>query len=667
MRGALFCFLVQSTKRLPLTRFRDTDMCGILGYLQSGARETPDISSALSFIRRRGPDDKGIWSDADAGVWLGQVRLSILDTSSAGHQPMVSPDGRVIMVFNGEIYNFRELRATLELDGITFTSQSDSEVLLALFCHHGIDCLGQLNGIFSVVFWERDCETLWVARDPLGVKPLYIQEDAGCFAFSSEMKGLIRGSLGTPEIDPHAVLAHLGYVWSPGERTIVRGIHKVLPGQALCVRKGQVQKKWFYYQLPIAEQPMQGSVEQTAILVGDTVRKAVKRQLVSDVPVGAFLSGGLDSSAIVAFAAEEMRDKGRLQCFSIRIEDSATANDGFADDLPYAERVAKHLGVDLNVVSVGDEMMDRLPEMVYLLDEPTPDPAALNALFISELASQNGIKVLLSGAGGDDIFTGYRRHFALTQERWWSGLPTPVRGALAQGSNLLPVSLPLSRRFRKAFRYAGLPADDRLISYFFWLEPEQAHALLAPELRRQLAADELFAPLRETLARLPAAATPLDKMLTLECKHFLPDHNLNYTDKMGMAPGVEVRVPLLDLELVRLAGALPGQIKQKGREGKWIFKKAMEPYLPHDIIYRPKTGFGVPLRHWLQGRLKPMVDEVLSYASIRRRGIFDPEAVAKLISEDRAGRIDAAYTLFGIVCIELWCKQYLDGSFALDA
>ncbi|MEN5304351.1 asparagine synthase (glutamine-hydrolyzing) [Pseudomonas sp. TWI628] len=641
-------------------------MCGILGYLHNGTKTSIDFSSALSFIRRRGPDDQGIWSDTDVGVWLGQVRLSILDTTSAGHQPMLSRDGRVVMVFNGEIYNFRELRAELEAQGETFTSQSDSEVLLALFCREGIDCLNRLNGIFAVVFWERDTQTLWVARDQLGVKPLYVYNDGGCFAFSSEMKGLIRGGFSTPEIDPHAVLAHLGYLWSPGERTIVRDISKVLPGQVLRVRNGRVEEKSFYYQLPISEQPLTETVEQTADAVADAVRTAVKRQLVSDVPLGSFLSGGLDSSAIVAFAAEEMRDKERLQCFSIRVDNGSTANEGFADDLPYAERVAKHLGVDLHVVGVGDEMMDRLPEMVYLLDEPTPDPAALNALFISELASQNGIKVLLSGAGGDDIFTGYRRHFALSQERWWGGLPTPLRSVLASSANLLPASSPLSRRLGKAFRYADLPADDRLISYFFWLEPEQAHGLLAPELRRQLAADELFAPLRETLSRVPAGATPLDKMLTLECKHFLTDHNLNYTDKMGMATGVEVRVPLLDMDLVRLAGKLPSEVKQKGREGKWIFKKAMEPYLPHDIIYRPKTGFGVPLRNWLQGRLKPLVDEVLSPASLRKRGIFDPEAVARLIAADRAGRIDAAYTLFGIVCMELWCKQYLDGNFALD-
>ncbi|MEA9997370.1 asparagine synthase (glutamine-hydrolyzing) [Pseudomonas sp. 10B1] len=641
-------------------------MCGILGYIRGSSHESVDFSSALSFIRRRGPDDRGIWSDEDAGVWLGHVRLSILDTSSAGHQPMISPDGRVVMVFNGEIYNFRDLRDHLEVAGDTFSGQSDSEVLLALFCRYGIECLSRLNGIFAVVFWERDSSTLWVARDQMGVKPLYISSENGCFAFSSEMKGLLRGGLSRPEIDPKAVLAHLGFLWSPGDRTIVRGIRKVLPGQALCIRSGQVQREWFYYELPIQEKVTNKSIGEIAQEVVGAVKTAVQRQLVADVPLGAFLSGGLDSSAIVAFASEEIRSRGRLQCFSIRVENGSTSKEGFSDDLPYAEKVAKHLDVDLHVVGVGDEMMDRLPEMVYLLDEPTPDPAALNALFISELAHKNGIKVLLSGAGGDDIFTGYRRHFALAQERWWGSLPQFIRSALAKTSNLLPASSPLSRRLGKAFHYAGLPADDRLISYFLWLDPGQALGLLAPDLRRELTVEDLFSPLRNTLSRLDEDATPLDKMLSLECKHFLADHNLNYTDKMGMATGVEVRVPLLDLDLVKLAGTLPSGLKQKGRTGKWIFKKAMEPYLPHDVIYRPKTGFGVPLRNWLQGRLKPLVDEVLSPISLRNRGIFDADAVADLVKADRSGRIDAAYTLFGIVCMELWCKQYLDGNFALD-
>ena len=373
---------------------------------------------------------------------------------------------------------------------------------------------------------------------------------------------------------------------------------------------------------------------------------------------------------MVAFAQQHLQQHSstasKLQCFSIDVKQGSTTSEGFAEDLPYARRVADHLGVDLHVVQVGDEMMARLAEMVYLLDEPTPDPAALNTLFIAELARSQGIKVLLSGAGGDDIFTGYRRHFALSQERWWAGWPQPMRQGLSALAAMLPVDVALGRRINKAFQYAGQDAEHRLASYFLWLDPTQALHLLTPEFRGGLDEESLYAPLLQTLTQLPAGTEPLNRMLYLECKHFLADHNLNYPDKMGMAAGVEVRVPLLDLDLVQLAGSLPINMKQRGTVGKWIFKKAMEPYLPHDVIYRPKTGFGVPLRKWLHGVLKPLVDDVLSPRSLMARGIFEPAAVNHLVTADRAGRVDASYTIFGMVCFELWCKQYVDGHYALD-
>jgi asparagine synthase (glutamine-hydrolysing) len=274
--------------------------------------------------------------------------------------------------------------------------------------------------------------------------------------------------------------------------------------------------------------------------------------------------------------------------------------------------------------------------------------------------------VLLSGAGGDDIFTGYRRHFALMQERWWSGWPEPLRASLANIAGRLPVTNPLARRVRKAFLYAGQDADHRLVSYFLWANPSQALDLLHPAFRAGLSTESLYGPMLQTLCDLPPGEAPLNRMLYLECKHFLADHNLNYTDKMGMAAGVEVRVPLLDPDLVDLAGSLPQDMKQRGGVGKWIFKRAMEPFLPYDVIYRPKTGFGVPLRHWLQTILKPLVDDVLSDASLRSRGIFNPAAVQKLRQADLAGRVDATYTIFSMVCLELWCRQYMDGAYALD-
>lgn len=584
---------------------------------------------------------------------------------------MVTPDQRVAMVFNGEIYNFRELRTELEADGYRFNGHSDSEVLLYLFARDGSECFGRLNGIFTAAFWEQDKGLLTLVRDPIGVKPLYYSESANGFSFASEMKALLRCGVVQPHLAAHAVLAHIGFLWSPGRDTLVRDVHKVLPGHVLRVKDGRIISDEPYRPLKFNRLSAPKTVAAAADAVGMAVRTAVERQMVSDVPLGAFLSGGLDSSAVAAFA-QQHREKqgagtsGRLQCFSIEVRDGSTAAEGFADDLPYARRVADHLGVDLHVVQAGKEMMNRLPEMIYLLDEPTPDPAALNTLLISELARSQGIKVLLSGSGGDDIFTGYRRHYAFMQERWWANLPQTLRRGLAQTTSLLPVSSPLTRRIRKAFQYAGQDADKRLVSYFLWANPGDALSLLSPDLRAGLTAEDLFSPMLKTLGELPAAEAPLNRMLYLECKHFLADHNLNYTDKMGMAAGVEVRVPLLDLDLVDLACSLPSNLKQHGRIGKWIFKKAMEPYLPSDVIYRPKTGFGVPLRHWLQTILKPLAEDALSESSLRARGIFDAAAVRELRNRDHRGQIDATYTIFSLICLELWCRQYIDGNYALD-
>ncbi len=644
-------------------------MCGISGRIRAQAF---DQKGVLHLLRRRGPDGAGIWNDELARISLAHVRLSIIDISDAGYQPMVSHDDRVVMVYNGEVYNYRELRAELEAAGETFRGQSDSEVVLALFAREGARCFGRLNGIFAAAFWERDVSTLTLVRDPLGVKPLYVTESDAGFAFASEMKALLRCGIVEPRLNPQAVLAHLGYLWSPGSATVVQGIRKVLPGHVVRVREGKVVSDSSYRDIAFHQQSAPQNDAQAALRVAAAVKEAVGRQMVSDVPLGAFLSGGLDSSAVVAFGQQHRQQQssgtaGKLQCFSIEVKEGSTSAEGFADDLPYARRVADHLGVDLHVVQVGDEMMDRLPEMVYLLDEPTPDPAALNTLFISELARSQGIKVLLSGAGGDDIFTGYRRHFALMQERWWAGWPQPVRQGVSALAGLLPVNIPFGRRIGKAFQYAGQDAEHRLASYFLWLNPSHALRLLTPEFRAGLDEESLYAPLLQTLTHLPADTEPLNRMLYLDCKHFLADHNLNYTDKMGMAAGVEVRVPLLDLELVQLAGSLPIDMKQRGTVGKWIFKKAMEPYLPHDVIYRPKTGFGVPLRKWLQGILKPLVDDVLSPSSLLARGVFEPTVVRQLVDADRAGKVDASYTIFGMVCLELWCRQYIDGAYALDA
>lgn len=640
-------------------------MCGIAGiYAPGGATGDPSLHLLM---RRRGPDDAGTWDDPQGRIHLAHRRLSIIDTSSAGHQPMRSRDGRVVMVYNGEIYNFMELRRSLEAAGERFDGHSDSEVLLALFSREGPECLKRLNGIFAVAFWEIDSGTLTLARDPMGIKPLYVARRAGGVAFASEMKALLRTGLVEPRLDPEAVLRHIGFLWSPGGQTLVEGIAKVEPGQVLQFRSGLPEREWRYRDIayaPVSERELAADVAATQVAAA--VETAVQRQMVSDVPLGAFLSGGLDSSAIAAFAQKHVAAGSKLQCFSIRLLGEAIGDEGFADDLPYARRVADFLGVDLHVVEVGSDILDRVAEMVYFLDEPTPDPAALNALSISELARSHGIKVLLSGAGGDDIFTGYRRHFALLQEKWWAWMPQGARALLSGAARQLPAGHPALRRAAKAFQYAGQDASTRMASYFLWLEPARALRLLSPEFRGRMSTDAMYTPMLASLARLGDGVEPLNRMLYLEGKHFLADHNLNYTDKMGMAAGVEVRVPLLDLDLVDLAARLPTAYKQHGRTGKWILKRAMEPYLPRDVIYRPKTGFGAPLRKWLHGPLAGLVDETLSERSVRARGILDAGEVRKLLADDRTGRLDASYPIFALVCLELWCRQHIDGSYPVD-
>jgi asparagine synthase (glutamine-hydrolysing) len=632
-------------------------MCGIAGF--NGKFSPESLNLMGKKIAHRGPDSSGVFYSQEHFVGLMHQRLAIIDLSPAGSQPMCDLLGQVAVVFNGEIYNFKELRSELLLAGFNFRGNSDTEVLLNLYLQCGEEMLCRLNGVFAFAIWDCRTRSIFIARDGLGVKPLYYSKTSSGFIFASELKALLENPEVKREIDPHAVLMHLTYLWCPAPSTILKSVQKLPPGHAMQIRDGDIHRIWKYYELPY-DQPIEAlSVDSAAFLVEQTLKKAVERQMVSDVPVGAFLSGGLDSSAIVAFAKQVQPDV-RLQCFTIGLKDGG--GDGFADDLPYAQKVAKHLGVDLHTIHVGSEMADQLQTMIYHLDEPLADPAPLNALFISQLAREHGIKVLLSGAGGDDIFSGYRRHYALQQERYWSWSPEWARSLLASGISFLPTGQPALRRLRKAFEYADLNEDERLCSYFYWGQPSRLEGLLSKAYRRETNSKWVSKPLLDALQNIPQHTDPLNRMLFLESKFFLPDHNLNYTDKMSMAVGVEVRVPLLDPDLVSLAARLPIKYKQNGREGKWIFKKAMENYLPHEVIYRPKTGFGAPLRSWLHSeqKLKPLMMDVLSTEAITKRGIFDARSVAELIEKDAKGSLDASYTIFSMMCIELWCRIFLD-------
>lgn len=629
-------------------------MCGIAGY--SGSYPPSVLPSMSSALHLRGPDGSGEFSDDAAGIGLAHRRLSIIDLSDNGAQPLHDVEDRAVVAYNGEIYNFRELRKELKASGFRFRGHSDTEVLLNLYLRDGPDMLAALNGIFAFAIWDREKRELLLARDGLGVKPLYYAEGSRGVVFASEIKAL-RPVLDDSSLDVVALSRYLSFLWCPGEGTPFRSVRKLGPGDAMIVRDGRIARRWSWSRLPTFRRPTPlRSVPEVIRGVEQGLRTAVTRQLVADVPVGSFLSGGLDSSAIVAFARESVPD---LRCFTIEVDGGQESD--MADDLPYAKQVARHLGVRLDVVNVQSrDMAADFPAMVTALDEPLADPAPLNVLYISRLAREHGIKVLLSGAGGDDLFSGYRRHVAVMVAAVWGRLPRTMRTMAASAASRLDRRKPLARRISKALSGAALEGDERIANWFQWIPEDEVHRLFTRDARKELTGTRVVEPLIDFVADLDVEVHPLDRMLALEQRFFLCDHNLNYTDKMSMAASVETRVPFLDPDLMSFAARIPPKLKQHGRVSKWAFKRAMEPYLPRNVIYRPKTGFGVPLRRWLRKELVDVVADVLSPSTLKNRGLFEPQAVADLVRRDAAGEIDATYPIFSLMCIELWCRSFRD-------
>lgn len=632
-------------------------MCAIAGF--RGLFDPGLLSAMADMQSHRGPDDSGTYFDAEAKIGLAHRRLSILDLSPAGHQPMADVSGEFVISYNGEIYNFRELRQELAEKGITFRSHSDTEVILELYKALGTKAFSRLNGIFALAIWDAINNELVIARDGMGVKPLYYAILPEGMLFASELKALLTHSGLPREIDHVAAAAYLSYLWSPGERTMLRTVRKLRPGTCMRIGPNGSHRTEVFYELPQPCADRTLSASQAISGTREALRQATERQLISDVEVGAFLSGGLDSGAIVAFAREAMESR-KMNCFTIGYQASTEEEDEMTSDLPYARRLAKYLGVTLHEVTADASMADRLDEMVRHLDEPQADPAALNTMMISSLAHQNGLKVLLSGTGGDDLFSGYRRHLATRMEPLFRMTPKPLLTAAQHLIAPLPQERAIGRRLRKLMVAATTSPDDRLLRYYEWLNADEAVQLLA-NLKAE-SASEIRSPMYDCVSHLPKSATPLDKLLWLDQHFFLADHNLNYTDKMGMAESVEIRVPFLDHDLVSWASRIPNKFKMNGSQTKWVLRKAMEGILPHNVIYRPKTGFGVPLRSWLKSDLRSLLEGVTASATIESRGLFEPQAVEALKRDTLAGRRDGSYTLLGIICMELWCREFLDKS-----
>lgn len=527
--------------------------------------------------------------------------------------------------------------------------------------------LSRLNGIFAFAIWDTQKRQLFLARDGTGVKPLYYTQNNKGFIFASELKALLCEPSVEKAIDYESIQSYVSYLWCPAPRTMLKDVKKLEPGHAMIVKDGKIIKKWEFYDLPYSQNVICNMSESDAIhQTRHFLQNAVRRQMVSDVPVGAFLSGGLDSSAIVAFASKYSKTGQKFPCFTIGFKDKAFEQEGYVPDLPYAKEVAKLLDLDLQTIYVGPEISELFEKMIYHLDEPQADTAPITTLLISQLARSKGIKVLLSGTGGDDIFAGYRRHYAIQLEKYWRWIPKNLRKNLGELSRNLPIQTPLLRRLAKLLSYISLDGDEKIASYFHWIEPRIQNSLYSDEVSQNLKEFRFSQPLIETLEHLPKEIPALNRMLYLDGKHFLPDHNLNYTDKMSMAAGVEVRVPFLDPELVDFATKLPLHFKQHGSTGKWILRQAMEPHLPKHILYRSKSGFGTPLRYFIKYQLENIIDDLLAESSIKRRGIFNPNAVRQLLLKDRAGKIDAAYPILSLICIEWWCRLFIDNPISLN-
>ncbi len=624
-------------------------MCGIAGFV--GPWTDRLLEAMLDQLNHRGPDGRGAWRDPHASVGIGHTRLSIIDLSTAANQPMHTPDGRYVISFNGEIYNFRALRSELENAGVSFRTKSDTEVLLRLFEREGSACINRLNGIFAFAVWDRALRRLFLARDQLGVKPLYYAVLPQGLLFASELKALTVCPDLPRDFDIGAVANHLGFVWSSSASTMLKSVRKLRPGHCAWVDAEARVTVRQYYEIPLPTE--RGKTVEPAELL-TVFDRVVADQMVAAVPVGACRSGGVDSSAIVASMCKAT-DPARVVTFCASVTKDHTHADNFGDDIVHAREMARELRVPLVEVPTTTELVDRLPEMLWDLDEPTGDFAALQTRMIAAEARRHGIKVMLTGTGGDDLFTGYGRHVAALI---WAALDRIPGGRHATSRLISGFSnhSVVGRRLCRLGQLLALSEDEMLteaMSFSSWPAQER-RSLMSKASRGSTEVDG--GPFGELLGR-SRGLHPVDRLLQLDLHGFLPDLNLNYTDKMGMREGVEFRVPMIDVRLVAFAMSVPVSQKIGLRQTKRILRKAMAGRLNTGVLRRGKQGFGVPLRAWMAGPARELVAEMTSPSVVAARGFFDPAAVARLRNVFDRNQGDVAFILFGLVCIEIWCRQ----------
>ena len=625
-------------------------MCGIAGFVDGPAVAAPlDLASRQSLlqrmcdvIRHRGPDDEGI--RVTDGTALGMRRLSIIDLST-GHQPIFNEDRTIWTVFNGEIYNFRELREQLLALGHRFYTATDTEVIVHAYEQWGDDAVAQLRGMFGLAIWDSRTQTLLLARDRMGIKPLYYAEAGGRLYFGSEIKSLLSSPDVPREIDFDALDHYLSFLYTPRDGSIFRGIRKLPPGHLLLWQRGRAVVRRYWQ--PPAEETFSGTEQDAVAQLRTVLVDAVRSHLVSDVPLGAFLSGGVDSSVVVGLMREA--SGGRVKTFSIGFDEPTF------DELPHARRVAEHFDTEHHEYVVHPDGVRILDALISHFDEPFADSSAIPTWYVSEMARRH-VTVVLSGDGGDELFGGYERylpHPRVAQFDRYS--PRALRRVAAAAAAGLPDGI----RGRNFLRHVARDARGRYLDSIRFFNAEDKAALLSADVRRRLTGPDAEVRLAEHFA--PYAHLPwASQMMHFDADTYLPEDVLVKVDRMSMAHSIESRVPLLDNEVVAYASTLPAHFKVKNGRRKHILKELASTLLPPDVVDRRKQGFSVPLGVWFRGNLRELFADTLLSSRSLSRGYFQAPFLRRLVDEHISGRRDHTLRLWQLVVFEKWHAHYLD-------
>lgn len=633
-------------------------MCGIVGYLNLNGEKLDSskelIGNMCHTIAHRGPDEEGsIVIDAAA---LGMTRLSIIDLST-GQQPIPNSDESAWIVFNGEIYNYKEIRELLVKKGHTFKTSSDTESIVHLYEEFGVDCLDYLEGMFAFAIWDRAKQRLFIARDRMGEKPLHWGVFDGKFVFGSELKGLLAHPSVTKDLNPEALMRYLALEYIPAPNSIFKGIHKLMPAHYMIVEGGNVTIK--NYWSPKAEKSKLSEAEASERLM-ELLRKSIELRLISDVPLGIFLSGGIDSSAIAAIATEISGKQ--IKTFSVGFSDKSF------DESDHALAVAKHIGSDHKVVTFEPDLaFETMTELWNYLDEPIADASIIPTYFLSKMTKES-VTVALAGDGGDELFGGYPTYQAHGMADTWKVIPKSLRhGFIEPALRKLPVSLNnLSFDF-KVKRFISAVDEPTMRRHLRWMGsfPLKEHSnLLNPQIfdtfPDTVNEEELFDSPGSSRIIMPASAgrDNADTAMRLDLSTYLPDQLLAKSDRASMAASLEVRMPFLAYPLVDFALSLPTSMKVNSSNTKLLLRRAVAPLLPEAILKRPKKGFGIPVGKWLKNEFRPIVDELLDTDFLRSQGIFQPEYVRALLKQHNDGTADRRKELWTLLQFQWWWRKF---------